>query len=515
VSERDVQVGAILAGKYRVERVLGQGGMGVVVEATQLDLDRRVALKFLRNAVLPETSVALTRFEREARTVARLRGAHIVQVYDVGKLEHGEPFIVMELLAGEDLSVLLDRELRLSVADAVDYILQSCEAMAEAHVAGVVHRDLKPANLFLTRGPDGRALVKVLDFGISKLMSTDTSQLSLTSGVLGSPLYMSPEQLRSAKDIDHRSDVWSLGTILYELVAGFPAFQADGLPQVCARIMMDPPDPISATIAGFPAELESIILGCLQKAPEDRYPTVADLALALLPFARKSARSSAETAIRIVRGSKLAHGALPQAFDSMPPPGGAERITRGGGGLAEGAAATVASGPPSFGAAPEAAEAISANEGTINISGAPPSLTQAELNPLVSTRATGKSSGSSTPLARGLVWGGVGLAAAAAVLLTAQIARRAEPSTQPASAEAAVSTATSAAAAPTAALPSSVAPSLSLSAELASPAPIPSAAATIAVAPSAAQGLPARPRKPAVAAPRPLERSPEDLLKHR
>jgi serine/threonine-protein kinase len=229
VSERDVQVGAILAGKYRVERVLGQGGMGVVVEATQLDLDRRVALKFLRNAVLPETSVALTRFEREARTVARLRGAHIVQVYDVGKLEHGEPFIVMELLAGEDLSVLLDRELRLSVADAVDYILQSCEAMAEAHVAGVVHRDLKPANLFLTRGPDGRALVKVLDFGISKLMSTDTSQLSLTSGVLGSPLYMSPEQLRSAKDIDHRSDVWSLGTILYELVAGFPAFQADGL----------------------------------------------------------------------------------------------------------------------------------------------------------------------------------------------------------------------------------------------------------------------------------------------
>src|SRR4051812_1416685 len=293
--------------------------MGVVVEATQLDLERRVALKLLRQSAAPEETSALTRFEREARTIARLRGEHIVQIYDVGRLEHGEAFIVMELLTGEDLSALLDREHRLPVATAVDYVLQACEAMAEAHVAGVIHRDLKPANLFVSKRADGRPLVKVLDFGISKLLS-ETTSLSLTSGVLGSPLYMSPEQLASSKDIDARTDVWSLGTILYELLTGSPAFQAEGLPQVCARIIAGTPDPIGNELH-LPPGLEAVIVQCLRRYPEERYLSVADLAAALIPFARKSSLVSAEAAIRIVQGSSLAHGALPRFTESLPPPG--------------------------------------------------------------------------------------------------------------------------------------------------------------------------------------------------
>jgi serine/threonine-protein kinase len=385
VPDAHVPIGAVLAGKYRVERVLGQGGMGVVVEATQLDLDRRVALKFLRQSALPEQGSALTRFEREARTVARLRGEHIVQVYDVGRLEHGEPFIVMELLTGEDLSALLEREQRLPVATAVDYVLQACEAMAEAHVAGVVHRDLKPANLFITKRADGRPLLKVLDFGISKLLS-ETTSLNLTSGVLGSPLYMSPEQLSSSKDIDARTDVWSLGTILYELVTGLPAFQAEGLPQVCARIMAGTPDPIGNQLRDVPPGLEAVLAQCLRRYPEERYLSVADLAAALIPFARKSSLVAAEAAIRIVQGSALPHGPLPRVMDSSPPPGfdSTEMSAR------LGHDKTVSSGPPSYSLEPEYAAASSGpGAPTVNVSAAPPpAQTQHELQPLVFSGST-------------------------------------------------------------------------------------------------------------------------------
>jgi eukaryotic-like serine/threonine-protein kinase len=499
VSSEDVHPGAILAGKYRVQRVLGQGGMGVVVEATQLDLERRVALKFLRKSKTAESSVALARFEREARTVARLRGPHVVQVYDVGKLEHGEPFIVMELLDGEDLSSMLERERRLSVPQAVDYLAQTCEAMAEAHVAGVVHRDLKPANLFVARSADGRPLVKVLDFGISKLMSADASSPSLTGGALGSPLYMSPEQLSSSKEIDHRTDVWSLGAILYELVTGVPAFKGDSVPQICTRIMLEQPALPSSFRPDIPADLDKVILTSLQKLPGDRYPSVADLALALLPFARKSSLGSIETAARIVRGSQMPHRLSPDELDSVPPP-----PAPGGTYSPRPEAATIES-DPSFTAEPNALPEAK----TVNISGLPGAGTQAELKPLMSP-IDEPTAAAASPSRRWL-WG------ALAVLVTAGagfIALRVRPSAAPPTPAAAELTKPSAAwPAPlvASATPPEHAPESALATAKATAgvaAPMPSLAASAARKPA-----PAHKAKPA--APRPSEPNPEELLKHR
>jgi serine/threonine-protein kinase len=501
VPDAQVPIGAVLAGKYRVERVLGQGGMGVVVEATQLDLERRVALKFLRQSALPEQGSALTRFEREARTIARLRGEHIVQIYDVGRLEHGEPFIVMELLTGEDLSALLDREQRLPVATAVDYVLQACEAMAEAHVAGVIHRDLKPANLFVSKRADGRPLVKVLDFGISKLLS-ETTSLSLTSGALGSPLYMSPEQLASSKDIDARTDIWSLGTILYELLTGSPAFQADGLPQVCARIMAGTPDPIGHELRGIPPELEAVLVKCLRRYPDERYLSVADLAAALMPFARKISLVSAEAAIRIVQGSSLAHGPLPRVTDSLPPPGFDSTRVSAGVGNDE----TVSSGPPFSLAEEYASSGLGAR--TANVSGAPPpAQTQSELKPLVFPERSELSRLAS--VSRVWLWAvGAALAALVAAIATRQLTGRGQ--TAPAAAVSAE---------PAAASFRPPAPALpQLAAEPATP---PSSAAAPLSTPTAATPPAApvsKPRPSAIAKPRPRPTGVDDsekLLNHR
>lgn len=498
-----IVVGAVLAGKYRVERVLGQGGMGVVVEATQLDLDRRVALKFLRTSALPEKSSALTRFEREARTIARLRGEHIVQVYDVGRLPEGEPFIVMELLSGEDLSAVLDREQRLPVATAIDYVLQACEAMAEAHVAGVIHRDLKPANLFVTRRADGRPLIKVLDFGISKLVA-ETTSLNLTSGVLGSPLYMSPEQLSSSKDVDPRTDVWSLGTILYELVTGSPAFQAEGLPQVCARIMVGMPDPIGRDRSDIPRELEAVMIKCLRRYADERYLSVADLAAALMPFARKSSLTSAEATIRIVQASSLPHGPLPRVQDSLAPP--AFDATKPSAGMATDK--TVFSGPPESVLRDYPKIASSKGARTVNVSGAPPAATQGELKPLVFPADSAPQGGPA--LSRPLVWGVVAVLAALAVFATLKVVRSGEGAAAAASAE-------PAATAPT---------SPPLAAEPASPTPAPASpalpkAAAAADATPAAVSRPAPPptrTKPPAAKPRTKPAAADDaeqLLNHR
>lgn len=476
--------------------------MGVVVEATQLDLERRVALKFLRQSPLPEQGSALTRFEREARTIARLRGEHIVQIYDVGRLEHGEAFIVMELLTGEDLSALLDREQRLPVATAVDYVLQTCEAMAEAHVAGVIHRDLKPANLFVSKRADGRALVKVLDFGISKLLS-ETTSLNLTSGVLGSPLYMSPEQLASSKDIDARTDVWSIGAILYELVTGTPAFQAEGLPQVCARIIAGAPDPVSKDLRDVPRELEAVLIKCLRRFPDERYLSVADLAAALIPFARKSSLVSAEAAIRIVQSSSLAHGPLPRVADSLPPPRFDSSQAPAGLTTDE----TVPSGPPH--SSPEDYAAASSGPGahTVNVSGAPPATqTQGELKPLAFPASGGPAP--SAGVSRVWFWGVVAaLVALFGVIATRQLGERGQTPAVAVSAELAAASSPP----PTPSLPP-------LAAEPASPPPSESAA----LAPPAAATRPpapvSKPRPAGAAKPRPqpatVDES-EKLLNHR
>jgi eukaryotic-like serine/threonine-protein kinase len=290
VTSNDVpQPGDVLAGKYRVESVLGSGGMGVVLLVEHIELGQRMAVKLMTPGVIPDTQ-AVARFLREARSAAALHSEHVVRIFDVGTLESGAPYMVMELLRGEDLSQLLLHKGRLEIRDAVDYVLQACHAIAEAHAMGIVHRDLKPSNLFLTRRSDGTALVKVLDFGISKAMDSDSAgassaNLTATSAVMGSPLYMSPEQVRNAKQVDARADIWSLGVILHELLTGAHAFHADTLPGICAAIIADEPAPLRSLRADAPVGLEAVITKCLEKSARSRFQTTRDLMLAMRSFA--------------------------------------------------------------------------------------------------------------------------------------------------------------------------------------------------------------------------------------
>jgi serine/threonine protein kinase len=279
-------IGDTLVGKYRIEQILGRGGMGVVAQAMHLQLAQRVAIKFLLHPDHPET---VARFLREARAAVRLRSEHVARVLDVGQLENEAPYMVMEYLEGHDLSHHLRMNGPLEIADAVHYVLQTCEAIAEAHAIGIIHRDLKPANLFLTTTPDGEACVKVLDFGISKTNErTDDGRPALTltqeDAVLGSPLYMPPEQLKSSKTVDARSDIWSIGIILYQLLAGRAPWQTNVMHELVLGITMDPPPPLSTFRQDVPAKLEAAIMRCLEKRRENRFSNVAELAWAIAEF---------------------------------------------------------------------------------------------------------------------------------------------------------------------------------------------------------------------------------------
>jgi eukaryotic-like serine/threonine-protein kinase len=280
-----VQPGDILAEKFRVERVLGQGGMGVVVLAEHIELRERVAIKFLLDAPADNAELA-ERFIREARAAVRIKSEHVVRVVDVGRLPTGAPYMVMEYLEGEDLSERLLSG-AVPIEDAVDYVIQACEAMNAAHRLGIVHRDLKPANLFLTERPDGSSLIKVLDFGISKVKTHDPSQMSLThtQAMMGSPLYMSPEQMRSSKDVSPSADIWSLGVILHELISGDVPFTGSTFPEVLVQVMSDAPARLRSLRAEVPEGLEAVVLRCLEKDPADRYSSVAALGVALSPYA--------------------------------------------------------------------------------------------------------------------------------------------------------------------------------------------------------------------------------------
>jgi len=224
-----VRPGEILAGKYRVERVLGWGGMGVVVAAHHLELDQRVALKFLSPQALASAEI-VARFAREARAAVRIKSEHVARVTDVGQLDNGSPFMVMEYLDGVDLSGWLAQKGPLPAEQAVDFVLQACEALAEAHALGIVHRDLKPANLFCIRRADGNLSIKVLDFGISKVTapgaSSSSPDMTGTTVIVGSPFYMSPEQMFSSRGVDARTDIWSLGVVLFELLTGALRFES-------------------------------------------------------------------------------------------------------------------------------------------------------------------------------------------------------------------------------------------------------------------------------------------------
>ena len=315
MSDAPVKEGDVLAGKYRIERVLGVGGMGVVVAATHLQLDQKVALKFLLPDAMANPDV-VARFAREARAAAKIQSEHVARVIDVGTLETGSPYMVMEYLQGRDLADVLQERKVLSAEEAVGFVLQACEAIAEAHAANIVHRDLKPANLFLAERADKRSIVKVLDFGISKSTGkAEEAALTKTSSIMGSPLYMSPEQMVSSKSVDARCDLWALGIILYELVTGSPPFVAETVTEIIAQILQLAPKPPHEVNAVNP-ELSKIILRCLEKDPAKRYQNVGELADALSPFAPKAQRNTAERISRVL-GTPMT--AFPTMLASNPP----------------------------------------------------------------------------------------------------------------------------------------------------------------------------------------------------
>lgn len=276
--------GEVLLGKYRVERVLGQGGMGVVVAARHLELGQLHAIKFLLPAMLEHQEI-VERFLREARAAAKLQSDHVVRVSDVGRMESGAPYMVMEYLEGCDLKVLVSREGPLRINDVVTYVLQVCDAISEAHSAGIIHRDLKPANLFLVRRRGGLPCVKVLDFGISKHTGPEEVDLTNTNMSLGSPMYMSPEQMSKSKATDGRADIWAIGVILYELLTGDSPFRASSLLEVAFKVLQEEPKPLSELRRDLPPGLVDVVMRCLRKRREDRFPDVEALMEALRGFA--------------------------------------------------------------------------------------------------------------------------------------------------------------------------------------------------------------------------------------
>ncbi len=279
-----VNPGEVVLKKYRVERLLGMGGMGIVAEATHLGLDQRVAIKFMLPGKDPGSD-QYARFIREARASVRLTSPHVARVLDVGTLDSGAPYMVMELLQGRDLEAVLKERGPLPIDEAAELILQACEAVAEAHAIGIVHRDLKPANLFLTRTKSGLPCVKVIDFGMSKA-SNDALKLTQREEILGSPLYMSPEQMRSSAAVDARSDVWALGATLYQLVAGTTPFDARVIQELCAKVWFEPYTPLAQRRPDAPPGFEqAVIARCLEKEREKRFQSVLDLAKALAPYA--------------------------------------------------------------------------------------------------------------------------------------------------------------------------------------------------------------------------------------
>ncbi|MFO0670128.1 MAG: serine/threonine-protein kinase [Polyangiaceae bacterium] len=287
--------GPVIGGKYRVEQLLGRGGMGVVLAARHEILGEPVAIKFLASATAKDAK-ATERFVREAKAALKIKGEHVVRVLDVGTHE-GKPYLVMERLEGTDLGSLLASEGPLPIADAVRYVLQACEALAEAHAQGIVHRDLKPSNLFLTQRPDGTPLVKVLDFGIAKASadseaSGSNPSLTDTHAVFGSPSYMSPEQIRSAKHVDARADVWAIGVVLFELLAGRLPFLGESTGAVLASVIADEPPALRSLRADVPEGLARAVARCIEKDLTKRMPSVADLADAIAPYAPQGTTSS-------------------------------------------------------------------------------------------------------------------------------------------------------------------------------------------------------------------------------
>jgi serine/threonine-protein kinase len=285
-----VNPGTNVDGKYRVDRQLGEGGMATVFAATHVNLGEKVAIKVLQ-AGLADNPTVVERFMREARAAVKLKSEHVIRVLDVGTLPTKQPYIVMEFLDGKDLEILLhERGGPLPYGEVVDYMMQVCEALAEAHAAGIIHRDMKPANCLLTHRHDGMPLIKVLDFGIAKLTLGDDAlgpQLTGTQTTMGTPAFMSPEQIRGAKDVDYRGDIWAVGIMLFELMVGKVPFMSDTYARLVMSVMRDPTPPMP----NVPPGLVAVVERCLAKERDKRYQSVAELATGLAPFARNTSEA--------------------------------------------------------------------------------------------------------------------------------------------------------------------------------------------------------------------------------
>ncbi|HEX6272157.1 MAG TPA: serine/threonine-protein kinase [Polyangiaceae bacterium] len=316
MTDAPVAAGRVVADRYVMGRLLGSGAMGTVWAAFDRDLEREVAMKVVTTGGLSREESS-ERFRREVHVVARMKSEHVVRIYDVGTLDDGTPFMVMEVLEGRGLDA--EREARgvLPIEEAVAYLLPAVEVLAEAHAAGVVHRDIKPANVFLVERGDAPRFVKILDFGVSKAAAELGSSGAITQSgaIMGSPLYMAPEQLRASSAVDARADIWSLGAVLFELVTGYTAHSGDSVAELCATLLRDHPRPITDFGSELPPGFAEVVMRCLEPDPERRYANVAELGAALLPFAPSGA-AHVERAQRVLALPIHAPTTLAPASDS-------------------------------------------------------------------------------------------------------------------------------------------------------------------------------------------------------
>ena len=296
--------GTIVADKYVVEDVLGSGAMGFVVSATHKLIGQKVAIKFIKAAYV-DSEDALARFKREARALVAVQSENVVRVFDYGTLPDESPYLVMEYLTGRDLQQELRVRGRIPLDEAAEIIVQACEGLAAVHARGIVHRDIKPANLFLTQRANGKRLVKIVDFGISKAPKSNEEELTITKGSIGSPHYMSPEQLRNSRAVDARSDIWSLGVTLYRALTGELPFAGESVATLLAAVVSDEPRGLCEERPELPPEVEAIVKRCLEKNAERRYASAQELADALAPFAMPSEKTRPSG---------------PERIESSPPP---------------------------------------------------------------------------------------------------------------------------------------------------------------------------------------------------
>ena len=286
--ELPVPAGTIVAHKYLVQGLISHGGMGIICAGLHVDLEQPVAIKLMRRELAREADL-VDRFLNEARAAASLKSPHVVRVLDVGQLPDGLPYLVMERLVGFDLDTLVYERGALAPGEAVNYMIQACEALSEAHALGIIHRDIKPENLFLTRGPNGRKVIKLLDFGVAKRLGVHRRVMTRSGHAVGSPWYMSPEQMSRPNEVDARSDLWSLGVVLFRLLTGHLPFEGDTVAEVCARVLEAPtPDALSLRPTLDPG-LVAVVERCLCKHREARYRSADALAEALAPFAGEDA----------------------------------------------------------------------------------------------------------------------------------------------------------------------------------------------------------------------------------